>query len=61
MIFAKSQIDYALGQGPRINGQPGSQVVGVGNNYPTHPHHGSSSCPKKEFREFVLLYGMNMI
>nr|AFD33365.1 endoglucanase [Macrotermes barneyi] len=37
--FAKTQIDYALGDGGR------SFVVGFGNNPPTHPHHGSSSCP----------------
>ncbi|XP_066992897.2 endoglucanase E-4 [Anabrus simplex] len=37
--LAKSQIDYALGDGGR------SYVVGFGNNPPTHCHHRSSSCP----------------
>nr|AGP76414.1 endo-beta-1,4-glucanase [Macrotermes carbonarius] len=37
--FAYKQIDYALGDGGH------SYVVGFGNNPPTHPHHGSSSCP----------------
>nr|CAD7445147.1 unnamed protein product [Timema bartmani] len=36
---AKTQIDYMLGDGGR------SYVVGFGDNYPTHAHHRSSSCP----------------
>jgi hypothetical protein len=38
-LFAKTQIDYALGDGGR------SFVVGFGNNPPVRPHHRSSSCP----------------
>jgi len=37
--FARTQIDYALGDGGR------SFVCGFGNNPPTHAHHRSSSCP----------------
>nr|AGP76405.1 endo-beta-1,4-glucanase [Grigiotermes hageni] len=37
--FAKTQIDYILGDAGR------SFVRGFGNNPPTHPHHRSSSCP----------------
>uniref|UniRef100_H2YUQ7 Endoglucanase n=1 Tax=Ciona savignyi TaxID=51511 RepID=H2YUQ7_CIOSA len=37
--FAQSQIHYMLGASGR------SYVVGYGNNSPTQPHHGSSSCP----------------
>ncbi|GLH06206.1 Endoglucanase [Gryllus bimaculatus] len=37
--FAKSQIDYALGNTGR------SFVVGFGNNPPTHEHHRAASCP----------------
>nr|AGP76425.1 endo-beta-1,4-glucanase 2 [Pericapritermes sp. PpEG2] len=37
--FAKTQIDYILGDAGR------SFVCGFGNNPPTHPHHRSSSCP----------------
>ena len=33
--FAKTQINYALGDGGR------SFVCGFGNNLPTHPHHAS--------------------
>nr|CAD7428643.1 unnamed protein product [Timema monikensis] len=36
---AKKQIDYILGDGGR------SYVIGYGDNYPTHAHHRSSSCP----------------
>nr|CAD7200299.1 unnamed protein product [Timema douglasi] len=36
---AKTQIDYMLGDGGH------SYVVGYGDNYPTHAHHRSSSCP----------------
>nr|AMH40391.1 glycoside hydrolase family 9 [Sipyloidea sipylus] len=36
---AKKQIDYMLGDSGF------SYVVGIGNNYPTHAHHRSSSCP----------------
>lgn len=37
--FAKSQINYALGDSGR------SYVVGFGNNPPTHCHHKAASCP----------------
>nr|ADB85440.1 GH9 family protein [Limnoria quadripunctata] len=37
--WAQSQADYALGSIGH------SYVCGFGNNPPTHPHHGSSSCP----------------
>lgn len=37
--FARTQIDYALGDGGR------SFVCGFGSNPPTQPHHRSSSCP----------------
>ena len=36
--FAKSQIDYILGDNPRNS----SYVVGFGNNYPRNPHHRAS-------------------
>ena len=39
--FARSQIDYMLGDGGR------SYVVGYGNNPPQRPHHRSSSCPDR--------------
>lgn len=48
-ISAKKQIDFILGHGsagtPMIDGSPGSYLIGYGSNYPTKPHHGSSSCP----------------
>lgn len=37
--FAKSQIDYILGNNPRN----GSYVVGFGSNYPKFPHHRAAS------------------
>lgn len=37
--FAKSQIDYILGDNPRES----SYVVGFGNNYPKFPHHRAAS------------------
>jgi len=42
--FAKSQIDYALGDNP----QNFSYVVGYGTNYPTHPHHRGASGTTKD-------------
>lgn len=39
--FAKSQIDYILGDSGR------SYVVGYGQNYPKQPHHAASSCPDR--------------
>ena len=39
VAFAKSQIDYILGDGCR------SYVVGWGENPPTHCHHRAASCP----------------
>eukprot|EP01135_Chromosphaera_perkinsii_P002771 Nk52_evm139s226 gene=Nk52_evmTU139s226 len=48
--FAKSQVDYFLGDGPR------SFVVGFGNNPPHSPHHRGASCPDRpapcSFNEF---------
>ncbi|XP_075218720.1 uncharacterized protein LOC142323236 [Lycorma delicatula] len=39
--FAKSQIDYILGDSGR------SYVIGYGKNYPLQPHHAASSCPDR--------------
>ena len=46
--LAQSQINYMLGNdgnGPIIEGRPGSYVVGYGDVYPTYAHHASSNCP----------------
>ncbi len=54
--FAKSQIDYILGDNPRNS----SYVVGYGNNYPINPHHRAShnspnnSIDYPENNEFLL-------
>ena len=54
--FAEQQLNYILGNGPIIDGSPGSLVVGHGNNYPNTPHHRASYCaylePDKETGEF---------
>ena len=34
-----------LGNGPKINGQPASLMVGYGPNHPTTPHHRAAFCP----------------
>ncbi|CBY21220.1 unnamed protein product [Oikopleura dioica] len=39
----KSQIYYIL-DGPMIDGQKGSYLIGYGDKYPTEPHHRGSSC-----------------
>ena len=47
--FAKSQLDYVLGNGPNghplIDGIQASLVVGHGPKSPHSPHHTASSCP----------------
>ena len=40
--WAKSQIDYVLGDNPRDNGNGGSYIVGYGNNAVKHPHHSTA-------------------
>ncbi|CAN6458604.1 unnamed protein product [Victoria cruziana] len=44
--FAKSQIDYIIGENPRKM----SYVVGFGNHYPKHVHHRGASIPKDRTR-----------
>ena len=59
--FAKSQINYMLGDNPRNS----SYVVGYGNNYPKFPHHraasgrleGPPADEKKQMPERHILYG----
>ncbi|CAH8314186.1 unnamed protein product [Eruca vesicaria subsp. sativa] len=45
--FARSQIDYILGNNPRNM----SYVVGFGQRYPTHVHHRGASIPKSVKKE----------
>ncbi|KAJ8767773.1 hypothetical protein K2173_020713 [Erythroxylum novogranatense] len=44
--FAKTQIDYILGNNPRKM----SYVVGFGNHYPRHVHHRGASIPKNKIK-----------
>ncbi|KAG4946073.1 hypothetical protein AAZX31_15G119600 [Glycine max] len=44
--FAKTQIDYILGNNPRKM----SYVVGFGNHYPKHVHHRGASIPKNKIK-----------
>ena len=47
--FAKSQLDYVLGNGPNgtplIDGKQASLVIGHGELYPHSPYHTPSNCP----------------
>nr|AOV94252.1 cellulase [Antipaluria urichi] len=51
--FAQSQVGYMLGDTGR------SFVIGFGENYPTHEHHRSSSCPDAPATCDWMQYGMN--
>ena len=44
--LALDQINYILGNGPQINGQPSSLMVGYGPIHPTTPHHRAAYCPQ---------------